>query len=325
MSEINRVTAVTPGSLVATALLSHGRRGMPHAELVAHCRRLVAHLRRLGARMTPSLVREGGELRDSAVREAVQLYAQGGLVVPHLPGDTLTRKAKQRARLYTGDDAIYTVPDDQRLMLDISKNIIVHLFVDRAVGCVALLAPPGPPASRAVVRERAQSLSRLFKLEFMFRADAPFDRIFADTVSDMLAVGEVVEGEGSTLAFGPGHDGLDGRGWVTFYAGILRPFLEGYRVAARALAALSRGPLGEKDLAQRALRLGERMFLSGEIERSEAVCQSTLENAFAAFVEQGYLTREDGRLALAESFASEASAAMIEARVAGYLLRRASD
>ena len=39
MSEINRVTAVTPGSLVATALLlCHGRRGLSHAELVEHCR-----------------------------------------------------------------------------------------------------------------------------------------------------------------------------------------------------------------------------------------------------------------------------------------------
>jgi glycerol-3-phosphate O-acyltransferase len=325
MSEINRVTAVTPGSLVATALLGHGRRGLSHAELCAHCRRLVAHLSRLGARMTPSLVHPDGGMRDSAVREAAELYARGGLVVAHAPGDTLTRKAKKRARRNAGGDVIYTVPDDQRLMLDISKNIIVHLFVDRAIGSVALLAPPGPPAPRAVVRERAQSLSRLFKLEFMFRADAPFDRIFADTVSDMLSVSEVVEAEGAALAFGPGHDGLDGRGWVTFYAGILRPFLEGYRVAARALSALVRGPLAERDLAQRALRLGERMFLSGEIERSEAVCQSTLENAFAAFVEQGYLAREDGKLSLAASFATEEAAATIEARVAGYLPRRAGE
>jgi glycerol-3-phosphate O-acyltransferase len=324
MGEINRVTAVTPGSLVATVLLSHGRRGLPHAELLEHCRRLVAHLRRLGARTTPSLVHPDGGLRHSAVREAVQLYVQGGLVVPHVPGDTLTRKNKKRARLYTGDDAIYTVPDDQRLMLDISKNIIVHLFVDRAIGSAALLAPPGPPVPRAQVRERAKELSRLFKLEFMFRADAPFDRIFRDTVSDMLAVGEVVE-QGGALAFGPGHDGLDGRGWITFYAGILRPFLEGYRVAARSLAALLRGPLAEKELTQKALRLGEQMFLGGDLERAEAVCQSTLENAFAAFLEQGYLVREDGKLALAESFASEASAAMIEARVGGYLLRRAGE
>jgi glycerol-3-phosphate O-acyltransferase len=325
MGEINRVTAVTPGSLVATALLCHGRRGLAHAELVDHCRRLVKLVTRLGARTTPSLTRGPGDMRESAVREAVQLYARGGLVEQHVPGDTLTRKARQRARIYTGDDVIYTVPNEARLMLDISKNIIVHLFVDRALVSVALLAPPGPPAPRGEVRERVQSLSRLFKLEFMFRADASFDRIFDDTVGDMLAQGELAAEAGDKLAFGPGHDGLDGRGWVTFYAAVLRSFLEAYRVAARVLGALVRGPLAEKDLAQRALRAGEQMFLSGEIERSEAVCQPTLENAFAAFVDQGYLTRADGKLALAESFASEDAAATIEARVASYLLRRAGE
>ena len=334
MSEINRVTAVTPGSLVATTLLCHGRRGLPHLELVAHCRRLVQLVQRLGARTTPSLTRSrpdggdphasGGEMREAAIREAAQLYVRGGLVREHVPGDTLTATARRRARIYTGDDVIYTVADDQRLMLDISKNIIVHLFVDRALVSVALLAPPGPPAARALVRERVQSLSRLFKLEFMFRADAPFEEIFDDTVGAMVASGELaVRDDG--LELGPGHDGLDGRGWVTFYAAVLRNFLEAYRIAARSARVLLRGPLAEKELAEKALRVGEQMFLGGEIERAEAVSQPTLENAFAAFLEQGYLKRVDGKLGLAESFASEETAATIEARVASYLLRRSGE
>jgi glycerol-3-phosphate O-acyltransferase len=326
MSEINRVTSVTPGSLVAMALLCHGRRGLAHVEMIDHCRRLLRLVQRFGARTAPSLTRAPGlDMRESAVREAALLYVRGGLVKQHVPGDTLTRTAKKRARIYTGDDVIYTVPDDQRILLDISKNIIVHLFVDRALVSVALLAPPGAPAPRALVRERVQSLSRLFKLEFMFRADASFDEIFDDSVGDMLALGELAAGDGDTLALGPGHDGLDGRGWVTFYAAVVRNFLESYRIAARATRVLVRGPLTEKELTGRALRVGEQMFLGGEIERSEAVSQPTLENAFTAFVEQGYLKRQDGKLALAESFASEETAPTVEARVASYLLRRSGE
>jgi glycerol-3-phosphate O-acyltransferase len=327
MSEINRVTAVTPGSLVATVLLCHGRRGLPHGELVDHCRRLVRLVARMGARTTPSLTRAPGDLREGAVREAVQLFVRAGLVVQHVPGDTLTGRAKRRARIYSGDDVIYTVPDDQRLMLDLSKNITVHLFVDRALVSVALLAPPGPPAARPLVRERVQSLSRLFKLEFIFRADAPFERIFDETVSDMLATGELagLDDARDALGLGPGHDGLDGRGWVTFYAAVVRSFLESYRVAARTLQVLVRGALTEKELSQRALRVGEQMFLGGDLSRSEAVCQPTLVNAFAAFVDQGYLERKDGKFALSGSFASEDAAETIEARVAGYLPRRAGE
>src|SRR5262249_14720738 len=50
MSEINRVTAVTPGSLVAMALLCHGGRGLAHMDLCEQCARLTALVRRLGAR-----------------------------------------------------------------------------------------------------------------------------------------------------------------------------------------------------------------------------------------------------------------------------------
>ncbi len=326
MSEINRVTAVTPGSLVALVLLGHPGRGMAHAELTEQCRRLVILVQRLGARTAPSLTNVGGGMREAAVFEAAQLYVRAGLVRQHVPGDTLTGPARRRARIYRGSDVIYTVPDDHRLMLDIAKNIIIHLFVDRALVSVALLCAPRAASrpSRESVRERVQSLSRLFKLEFMFRADAPFERIFDDTASEMAKAGELTV-SGDSLAPGPGHDGLDGRGWLAFYAAVVRNFLESYRIAARTARGLVRGPAPEKELAEKALRVGEQMFLAGEIERSEAVTQPTLENAFAAFAEQGYLERKEGKLALAASFASEEAAQTIEARVASYLDRRAPE
>jgi glycerol-3-phosphate O-acyltransferase len=67
------------------------------------------------------------------------------------------------------------------------------------------------------------------------------------------------------------------------------------------------------------------MFLGGEIERSEAVSQPVIENAYAAFVDQGYLQKAEGKLALSDSFASEQAAATIEAKIASYLLRRSGE
>ena len=155
----------------------------------------------------------------------------------------------------------------------------------------------------------------------MFRADAPFDRIFDDTLADMMATGEL-SAQGDGVGFGPGHDGLDGRGWITFYAAVIRNFIEAYGIAARAARVLTKGPLPEKDFLARALRIGEQMFLGGELERSEAVSRPTLANALAAFIDQGYLRRDGGKIALAESFASEEAATAIEGKIASYLLRR---
>lgn len=332
MSEINRVTSVTPGSLVAMALLSHSRRGLPHAELRDQCARLTALLRRMGARLSPSLVGPDGALREEAICEAVAVYVRGGLVKQHVPGDTLAGKVKPRKSAIFSDDVIYLVPDDQRLMLDIARGAIVHFFVDRALISVALLSPEpssSPPASKggasiAEVGERVRSLSRLFKVEFMFRTDAPYEAIFTETLGDMVSTGELTLEDGF-VGFGPGHGGLDGRGWISFYASVVRSYLEGYRIAARAARVLVGGSMAERELADRALRIGEQMFLGGEIDRSEAVSRPIIENALKAFVDQGYLKRAAGVLSLADPFTSDPVARGIEERMAGYLRRRSGD
>ena len=47
------------------------------------------------------------------------------------------------------------------------------------------------------------------------------------------------------------------------------------------------------------------MFLAGEIARREAVSRPLLENAYASFVDQGYLARASGgKIALTESYAT---------------------
>ncbi len=324
MNEINRVTAVTPGAVVALTLLGHGRRGVPYAELLVQCERLTRILLDAGARAAPSLV-EGGRLSERGLRQALELYAKSDLIEQHVPGDTLTARRKRR-RLYTGSDVIFTVPDDKRLRLDLAKNQIVHWLIDRALISIALTCQPeggAPELPLPVLRERVLRLSRLFKYEFMFRADAPFATIFDAVLSDMLACGELGERD-ERIALGPGHDGLDGAGWAAFYATTMRNFLEAYRVAARGLTALVKGPLEHQELLERCLRTGERMFLQGEIERSEAVSQPMIDNALSSFVDQGYLVRQrdDKRrecLALAATFASDAGVRAVEQRVAAFL------
>jgi len=61
------------------------------------------------------------------------------------------------------------------------------------------------------------------------------------------------------------------------------------------------------------------MFLAGEIERREAVSRTLFENAHGAFVDQGYLSRDEGKLRLSESYDSAAAVKTIEARIAGFL------
>jgi glycerol-3-phosphate O-acyltransferase len=308
MQEINTVTAVTPGSLVAMALLAHERRGIPQFELFAACDRLSRALRRAGARFSPSLGSPGHE--RGALREAVDMFARAGHVEAHR----------------VGGEVVYVVPPEGRMSLDLAKNVILHFFVARALIATALFAQPGTPLPAATVRERVLALSRLFKHEFTFRADAKFETIFDQEIAAMESDGELarIVLKPSEGAAGLVPKGEDGRAQVNLYARLIDNFVDGYRVAARGLGALLKGPLVLKDVVKRAIPTGERMFLAGEIARREAVNAPLLENAYASFVDQGYLSRTTGKLALTESYATASAVATIEARIAAMGTRAAT-
>jgi len=325
MNEIDAVTAATPGAIVATALLSHGRRGISDGDLIALAARIFKLLGRFGARFSPSASEDGTRLRVSGLREAIELFFRAGHLEVKTPGALAEREPRRFWHGWIGRsrdtgprpsaDAFYVVKDDRRHPLDLAKNGVVHFFVARGLVATALFASHGETTPRDTLVQRVQTLSRLFKHEFSFRADAPFERIFEETLAEMITDGEIVEGPGGALSVGAGDAGED----VSLYARILLPFVEGYRIAARALEALLRGPLGTKELGKRAIAAGDRMFLGGVVERKEAISRSLFDNAFRAFAEQGYLSREDGKLRLAESFARPDSVAAIEGKIAGFL------
>jgi glycerol-3-phosphate O-acyltransferase len=315
MDEINRVTAVTPGALTALTLLSHEQRGIGHGELVDYCAKLLSVAEGMGARTSQTLRAPSGRLRPEALREACQMFIDADVVeVQFLEDPSATGNQ-------AGDGATYSVLRNKRLALDTSKNIIVHFFVERALVAMALLTAPGE-ATFSWVRERVQGLSKLFKFEFRFRADAPFESIFASTVQAMAASGELVH-EHDTLTDGAGHDGWSGRAWLRMYAAILQNFIEGYYVAARALELLEKSPMAEKELTKKALAFGQRLFLEGAIERAEAVSKPILQNAFQAFIDHGYLTVRDTKLDLADGMAAHAAFSAVADGIRAWIPGRA--
>ncbi len=311
MDEINRVTAVTPGALVAMALLSHSRRGMSEDEVIARSERLLAVLRRLEARVSTATVLPSGELRHTAIREALQMFVDAELL------DVSESGASKEAAASKAQAAIYSVVESRRLQLDTSKNIIVHFFVERGLVAAALDAG-GAPTHVDVVRERVHWASRLFKHEFRFRADAPFDEIFSGTVDALVRDGHLTR-SGDLLSPGAGEAGWDGRAWLATYVSIMQNFLEGYAVGARSLEALLGEELNEKDLVKEALSVGHRMYLDGVIERRESISKPLLANAYLAFSELGYVKSRAGNWALAETFQSRDALREIERAILGYV------
>jgi glycerol-3-phosphate O-acyltransferase len=317
LDEINRVTAVTPGALVALVLLSHTSEGLSHEQLSERCHCLFNVLRSTQARVTPATVGPTGQLRPQAVVEAVQMFVDAQLVEATAAADQPGSRWRRRTQVSAGPGAYYGVRADKRLVLDTSKNIIVHFFVERGLVASAVRACAGGPLELGRVRSRVQSLSRLLKYEFRFRAGSSYDEIFEHTVRTMTHADELRLTADGHVQAGSGKHGWTGHQWLEIYAEILRNFLEGYQVAARALTHLVKGSMAEKELVKRALGTGTRMFEQGEIRRREAVSKSILANAFSALVDQEYLQRRQDKLELPESFRSPDAVRAIEGKIVG--------
>ena len=270
--EINRVTVVTPAALVATALLVHRRRGMTHRDLLETSRLLLDALRTHAARVPPALVAEDGTVRPDIIGEATRLFEDAKLVVSH----------------GTGADAIYAVPEERRLALEYYENSILHFFVPSALIGSALIAAGPEPVSEHALRERVQALSRIFKFEFMYRADASFDEIFRDALRKMIDEDEL---EQMADHLRPAASRAGAR--VPVYASMIRTYFECHLLAVRATETLATWPLSRKEWGKRALALGQRMYLAGELELRESLSRTKLDNALSSLRDLGYVSFGD--------------------------------
>lgn len=310
MDEINRVTAVTPGALTALALLAENRASIAENEVFEVCERLLCFLRSREARISSNLRVDGGKLRLRSVREALQMFIEAQLVefAPSSPDEHTS-------------GGFYSMVESRRLQLDTSKNIIVHFFVERGLIAGAFDRQKTGillPTELETLRKRARFISKVFKHEFRFRADKPFEDIFDETIDEMTKRGHV-ETKGDFVLPGPGEKGWSGEKWLDVFQAIVSPIVEGYVVAAHSLYALFSDPRSEKDLVKLGLSKGHSMYLADQLTRRESISKPVLANAYQSFTEMGYLRSRDSKLELAEAFKSRDALDELRSSLYGFL------
>src|SRR5690606_17012114 len=278
----------------ALALLSYRGRGLVHEELLLRCQHLLDVCVRERARLSPALVTNTGQLRAVAIREALQMFVDARYVDSFPLGGSEPKPERAKGERRVSPNSAYSVVEERRLALDTSKNVLIHFFVERALVAASLSRNANLATPTAWVKYRVRRASKLFKHEFRFKADAAFDRIFADTLETLRAENLLLDRDG-TLVAGPGARQWDAVQWLDTFSCILQNFFEGYRIAARGLSALLGGPLAEKDLLKRSLGTGHSMYLAGEIHCREAVSKPLLQNAHLALIDFGYVRSRGGK------------------------------
>lgn len=312
MDEINKVSEVTPGALVATSLLGACEQGISDSHLMARARILLKVLQIRKARIHARLV-WGDLLNEGAVREALQLFSSAGLVHIVQPSSLDKDPGASGSELPT----IYRVVREKRAQLDAIKNHIVHFFVEQGIAATAALMGQLPVAMD-VAKQRVADLSRLFKYEFRFRSGVSQDALFANVLADMEAAGELSV-TGTHIDMGAQDQKPGQESPLELYHSVLRTFIEGYVAAARALRFLLKGPMGTKEWKKKALQQDKLRLDSAHRLRPEAISGPLFDNALKAFREEGYIQLHKDRVELAQSCCDSAAHRALVRRIEIYL------
>ncbi|MGO8968398.1 MAG: 1-acyl-sn-glycerol-3-phosphate acyltransferase [Myxococcaceae bacterium] len=301
MYDIARVSTVTPQALAATALLSFRGRGIPATELGSR----VDTLRRVAESeqvpLSAALVGHGSDPSSPGpIRDALAGFAREGAV----------RVTEARGQL------VYQTDEDQRLQLVFYKNNLMNLLAPRALVAAAVRAGPAGDAVQSV-ESRALFLSRLFKVEFLYRVGAPFEEIFRETVDRLVDEG-LLERAHQTLSVTARPDAQQ---TMDFYAELLRDFLESYLLAALSLEDVAAaGSMDRKTFIRTALEIGKAEYLAGRIQAKEALTRTNVENALAYFLERKILQGTEKRFSVGHDYATDAARRAVVEELRRYLV-----
>jgi glycerol-3-phosphate O-acyltransferase len=283
---INRVTPITPTSLVTLALLGGGDRAQTVDEAVVALRNLVSYVR---GRALPTT----GELDlDSAegVRRALEQLVENGVVTCFAGGL----------------EPVYAIGSDQHLTAAYYRNTIIHFFVNGAIAELALLraAEDDVQDFREEFWAEALRLRDLLKFEFFF---ADRERFRAE-VRDELAFH--VPAWQEAIARGPAAIQVVLRRIRPFNAHrVLLPFLEAYRVVGDALEREAER-IDTTAFLGRCMALAEQYRLQRRIRSAESVSRVLFETALRLARNRGLLDSRPDVAAARRTFAAEIRAAV---------------
>jgi glycerol-3-phosphate O-acyltransferase len=275
LHRINRVTPITPTSLLTLALLGLGDRALTPAEIRAVLDPLLDYV----------------AVRKLPQAGTVDLTTPAGLR-PALDALVSTRVVTR----YTGGaEPVYGIGENQHLVAAYSRNRIIHFFVTRAITELVLLhlvrRPVGQPddadlATRAWAE--ALRLRDLLKFEFFFAAKPEFAEELRAELAILDPDWERKAGDPTAIATGLAE--------LPLLLGhrVLGSFLEAYMVVADRLAARPPGPLDEEEFLDECIGVGRQYQLQQRIHSAESISRELFRSALSLAAGRGLLEGRPG-------------------------------
>ena len=261
--EINKVSVVTPFALTSAGLLCYDRRGISLGEL----REVLAlFYDYLASQKAPFAMTFAD--RDNAVREALSLFDQSGLI---------SRMGAEDEEEEEIEEIVYSLGDEKRMNLEYYKNNILHYFLPVSFVATSILASPEDMVPVNRIRDDYAFFKRLFRHEFIFDDQKDDLEAIRETLSYLRERGMIAGFDKEEKAWIE----VKGRGRTNLlpFAGLIHNYMESYWVVVRGCYYLRKGPKVEREWLKTIRGLGARMYRKGEIRRAEALSQSNYQSA----------------------------------------------
>lgn len=270
LHRINRVTPITPTSLLTLALLGLGDRALTPAEIRSVLDPLLDYV----------------AVRKLPQAGTVDLAAPGGL----RPALDALVSTKVVTRFTGGVEPVYGIGENQHLVAAYSRNRIIHFFVTRAITELVLLhlvrKPVGHPGEGdlgARAWAEALRLRDLLKFEFFFAAKPEFAEELRAELAILDPDWERKAADPTAIATGLAE--------LPLLLGhrVLGSFLEAYMVVADRLAAHPPGPVEEIAFLDECIGVGKQYRLQQRIHSGESIGKELFRNALALAGGRGLL------------------------------------
>ena len=263
---MNAATPITATAIVTLILLASGNRAQSLAEIQALARAGSALIRR---RHLEIVGRSNFRDEDAVLATLAELHETG--IVSYLD---------------EGTERLYAISTDQHLNAAYYRNTAIHYFILDAFVEIALLdaASASGKASEAFFA-RTSELRELFKFEFYLPRRADYRSEIEGRVRDRFEDWEdAVRGGDSGM-----HDRLSAVQPLVAH-GVLRSFVDAYRVVANVLAAAGADAVDDKSsFLSKCLKTGKQQLLQGRVFSAESISKSLYENGLRLAKYRGLL------------------------------------
>jgi len=287
MHRIGGATVVLPSSLVAMALLGPALRGQRDDDVWPRVHRYREMFARRGALESAGLAQA-----SRVLRLAMERFRREGLV------EALEGVSGER---------VWAVPAAGRLTLDFYKNQALHWLNAPGLVALATRGTVAGPFSAADLAPRFQDWIWTLRRELTFDPDV-------DASALLLEGLEALEGSGALAREGAHWRVQDADRMGEVY-GLFRSLAEAYVTVLRVGPGVIDGRRGRRDVAKAIQGQRDTLVAVGSVTRPEALSLVTLENAVAAFTEEGVFVREGERLVMGDDGLAAARVAALSPAV----------